>query len=467
MKPSLPLRILIPLLLGIVALLAIAVYVELGVRRLLIATRQVAGALEMAAAILGALALIVDAETRNRGYVITGRDEYLRPYQAAVPKIGDALHRLGELVAVDGRSEQRDMIGQLNALCGKQLVELEEVVALGERDGSEAAQALINTGIGRTTTDEIRVTVDAMAVTHRKQIDEAKCPWSSDVAFVRVAIAITIALTIAVLLVVRLLARRDSEQRDERRRSMREDQFRLEALAQKRTADLSGLSSYLQVLREEEKSKLARDLRDELGAILMSAKMDVAWVEKRIKGRDTEAATKLERTLQALDDGVQVKRRIIEDLRPSLLDNPGLAAAIDWQVNEFCNRAGLECTVSVPGDDLAFDPRLSIALYRILQEALTNIAKYARAKNVQVELSASNGHITLLIKDDGIGVPDDAQNNKLAHGNTGMRQRARMLGGEYSSGRRPEGGTGIEINIALEHGPDVEHRTPARVDAPV
>src|SRR4030095_1398809 len=171
----------------------------------------------------------------------------------------------------------------------------------------------------------IRASVDQMANTHRRQIDDATRRWAGDIAFARVGLEIMTAFTVALLLVVWLLARRDVNQREERRRHMQEDQRRLEALVQERTADLSELSNYLQVVREDEKSKLARDIHDELGGVLVSAKMDVAWVEKRIKGRDPEAAAKLERTLQALDDGVQIKRRIIEDLRPTLLDKIGRA----------------------------------------------------------------------------------------------------------------------------------------------
>ena len=467
LKSPLPLKIVVPLLLVIVGSLAIAVYAEFGFRRLEIANRQMAVALEMEAALHEVLGLIVDAETGQRGYLITGKDEYLQPYEAAVPKIGDAFHRLRELLVVYGSVEQRDSLGRLNELFGKKLAELEAVIALYKKDGSEAAQALINTGIGRRTMDEIRVTVDQMVSTHRRQIDDATRRWSGDIAFARVGMEIMTAFTVALLLVVWLLQRRDAQQREERRRSMQEDQRRLEAIVQERTADLSELSNYLQVVREDEKSKLARDIHDELGGVLVSAKMDVAWVEKRIKGRDPEATAKLERTLQALDDGVQIKRRIIEDLRPTLLDNLGLAPAIDWQVNEFCNRAGLKCTLSLPTDDMVLDPHVSIALYRILQEALTNIGKYARAKSVHVELNASSDNITLLIEDDGIGIPDGAQKNKLSHGITGMRQRVRALRGEFSITRRAEGGTLIEVNIPLERRPPAEESAPARADAPV
>jgi signal transduction histidine kinase len=227
---------------------------------------------------------------------------------------------------------------------------------------------------------------------------------------------------------------------------------------------LSELSNHLQVVREDEKSKLARDIHDELGGILVSAKMDVAWVEERLKKRDPEMAAKLERAQQTLDDGVQIKRRIIEELRPTLLDNLGLSAALDWQVHEICDRAGLECAIETPSDDSAIAPEVSIVLYRILQEALTNIVKYAQAKNVNVDLGLTGDTITLLIEDDGVGIPEDAQNNLLSHGIVGMRQRVRALHGEFGIARRPEGGTVIEVNIPRGPQPEVVQE-PAPVDA--
>jgi len=304
--------------------------------------------------------------------------------------------------------------------------------------------------------DEIRAEVESMAGTHRKQLEEATNRWSADIAFARIGMELMTAFTVALLLVVWLLARRDAQQREARRRSAVEEKRRLESEVEERTAELSELSNYLQRVREDEKSKLARDIHDELGGILVSAKMDIAWVEEHMKKKDPQASAKLERALQALDDGVQIKRRIIEELRPTLLDNLGLSAAVDWQVHEICDRAGLACTIATPADDSTIAPQVSIALYRILQEALTNIVKYANAKSVSIDLGLTEDTVTLLIEDDGVGIPDDAQNNLLSHGIAGMRQRVRNLHGEFAIGRRAEGGTMIEVNI-----PQGSETTPA------
>ena len=456
MNSVLPHKIVLPLVLGIIASLAIAVYAELGYRRLEQANRQMAAALEMQSTLHETLALIVDAETGQRGYLLTGKDEYLAPYTSAIPKVDGAFNRLREALVQNGTSAQRDALGRLNNLVGKKLSELEAAIALYKKDGAQAAQALLDTGIGRRAMDDIRAEVDAMAGTHRRQLEEATNRWSADIAFARLGMQLMTAFTVALLLVVWLLARRDAQQREARRRAAVEDKRRLENDVEERTAELSELSSYLQRVREDEKSKLARDIHDELGGILVSAKMDVAWVEERLKKKDGEASAKLERALQALDDGVQIKRRIIEELRPTLLDNLGLSAAVDWQVHEICDRAGLACSIETPSDDSGIAPQISIALYRILQEALTNIVKYAKAKTVNVDLGMSDDTVTLLIEDDGVGIPDDAQNNLLSHGIAGMRQRVRALHGEFAIARRSEGGTMIEVNVPLGKTPETQ-----------
>jgi signal transduction histidine kinase len=453
LKSALPLKVVIPLVLGIIASLAIAVYAELGYRRLESANRQMAQALEIQTTLRQLLVLITDAETGQRGYLLLGKDEYLEPYRSAIPKIDGAFRRLRELLIESGTPEDRDRAGRLNNLLGKKLLELEAVIALYNKEGAESALALTNTGIGLRTMDTIRTEVEGISASERKQIDDATSRWSKDIEFARAGMMAVTALTVALLLVVWLLARRDAHQRETTRLAAHEEKRRLESLVDERTASLSELSNHLQIVREEEKSKLARDLHDELGGILVSAKMDLAWTESRVKDRDAESAARLERAMQALDEGVQIKRRIIEELRPTLLDNLGLSAALDWQIHEICERAGLACTLATPPDDSRIPGSVAITVYRIVQEALTNIVKYAQAKAVNVDLGMADDMLTLLVEDDGIGIADGAQNNQLSHGISGMRQRVRALHGDFSIRRRPEGGTIVELSIPLDRTP--------------
>src|SRR5205807_4295070 len=190
-------------------------------------------------------------------------------------------------------------------------------------------------------------------------------------------------------------------------------------------------------------------MHDMLAGILVGAKVDVAWSIERTRGKDGAVATELERALKMLDEGVELKRRVIEDLRPTLLDNLGLAAAIDWQVRQTCERAGLKCSLDLADLDQDFPPEVSIVLYRIVQEALTNVVKYAKAKNVNVELLRTDSGVSVIFEDDGIGLPVGAETNALSHGISGMRQRIRALKGEFRIHGRPGVGTTIEVHVPL------------------
>jgi signal transduction histidine kinase len=267
---------------------------------------------------------------------------------------------------------------------------------------------------------------------------------------------------------VLVLARREFSHREERRLFAVEQQRRLEALVDARTAELSELSNHLQDVREEEKAKLARDIHDELGGILVSAKMDVESVHRRVAALDPAAGERLARAMAALDGGVDVKRRIIEELRPTLLDNFGLQTALDWLVTEGCQRAGLDCELDL-SPDVVLPPEQAIAVYRIVQEALTNIVRHAGAKRVAVELVRGPDAWTLVVSDDGAGVAEAASRNRLSHGISGMRQRARALGGEFSIRGRSGAGTVIEVIVPVPQGgaaPGAAEATPPAGAAP-
>ena len=445
----LPLKVLFPLVLGVALSMGILVFSELGFRRLEAANRTTSQSLEMESTLHEVLALIVDAETSQRGYLLTQQPEYLDPYRSALPKIENRFDRLRGLAAAQANQEQRDRIARFNTLIGKKLAELEATLALYEKAGREAALELIATGLGQRTTEQIRQAVAAMASDHSQVVSAGTQRWTRDIAFARLGMQIMTGFTIALLLIVWILLRREIFQRDEKRRQLLAEQQRLETEVERRTAELTELSNYLQAVREEEKTRLARDIHDELGGVLVSAKMDVSWVEDHLGDVDPEVLAKLRRAQESLDAGVALKRRVIEELRPSLLDNLGLGAAIEWYAQEMCDRAGIEPRIEVPADAPKLPPAISIALFRIVQEALTNVVRYAKAKKVEIDLVQSPDHVSLVISDDGIGIPEGAQNNRLSHGISGMRHRVRALRGEFSIHGTPGRGTMIEVTLPL------------------
>ena len=462
----LPLKVLFPLLLGVALSLAIVVFSELGFRRLEATNRSMALSLEMQSTLHEIRALIIEAESGQRGYLLSGQPEYLAPYRAALPRIEERFKRLRALASQYGSPEQTERTVRLNTLIGKKLADLEATIALYEKGGRESALELVGTGLGLRTMDEISSAVATMGNDHALVANAGTERWSSDVAFARYGMQIMTGFTIALLLIVWILLRREIRQRDEKRRQLLAEQQRLESEVERRTGELSELSNYLQTVREEEKTRLARDIHDELGGVLVSAKMDVSWVEERMRNVDPEIAAKLMRAQQSLDAGVLLKRRIIEELRPSLLDNLGLGPAIEWLAHQMCDRAGIEAHINVPVDSPKLPPATGIALFRIVQEALTNVVKYAKAKKVEIDLMQSPDHVSLVVSDDGIGIPEGAQNNRLSHGISGMRQRVRAMRGEFSIHGTPGRGTMIEVTLPLPKESDGEPSTQPELRLP-
>ena len=450
--PRAPRLIVVPLVAGIVGAIALLIFAELGYQRLESAAQRVAGALELQSALYETQSLVVDAETGQRGFLLTGREEYLVPYRDALPKIDQSWTRLRELARTIGTPELQDAATKLNVLIGKRLYEMEATLALYDHSGRDAALELMNTGIGRRTMDEIRAQVGTMVKQQRDVWSEGAGRWTSDLAAIRIGMQAMTALTILLLLVVWWLVRRETLRREAERLRLAGEQVRLEGLVEERTGELSELSNYLQTVREEEKSRIARDLHDEMGGILVAAKMDVASAAKHVAASDPETGTRLARALKSIDEGIAVKRRITEDLRPTLLDNLGLAAALEWLVRGTCERAGLVSTLNLDEGGEPLPPDVAIALYRIVQEALTNVVKYAKAKNVTVDLVRSAGGVSLTFRDDGVGLPESAPASRLSHGIAGMRQRVRALHGEFSIHGAPGQGTSIDVHLPLAQG---------------
>jgi signal transduction histidine kinase len=465
MKRLLPLRVLLPLALGVIVSLGVLGFAEIGYRRLEFANKAMSAALEMETAVNETLALIGDAESSQRGFLLTGDPTYLKPYKAALPKIDHTFARLRELINANGTAVMIDHAGQLNVLIGKKLNEMESTLALNERSGRQAAFQLIDTGLGQQLMEQIRAQAQSILDDLRESSRRGGARWAKDIEFGRVGMLTMTAFTIALLFVVWALARREISAREAKRRTLLEEQRRLEQEVTARTEELSELSTYLQAVREEEKSRLARDIHDELGGILVGAKMDVAWAVQRAKTSLPEVAEKLDRALAILDEGVEMKRRIIEELRPTLLDNLGISAAIDWQVRQACERAGLHCELNLA--EIELPPEVAIALYRIVQEALTNIVKYASARNVDVDLIGDDDGVSLVVHDDGAGLPAGVESSRLSHGIAGMRQRVRALNGSFRIGSKPGSGTTIEVFIPVPKAALEQVAAPAEVEPPM
>jgi signal transduction histidine kinase len=237
------------------------------------------------------------------------------------------------------------------------------------------------------------------------------------------------------------------DKQDRVQRKLITQQEELDQLVFERTRQLEALAWHLQWVSENEKTQLARELHDELGSILTASKMDVAWVHGRLKTGEPAFADKLGRALANLDQGIALKRRIIEDMRPTVLANFGLVTALRTLADETAQRTGWALSLELPDQDVKLGEEVEIALFRVAQESLTNAAKYARATHLSIALALDAERVSLHIADDGIGIRPEDLKRTHTHGLLGMRQRVSARGGRIEIKRSTPHGTDIRVTM--------------------
>lgn len=221
---------------------------------------------------------------------------------------------------------------------------------------------------------------------------------------------------------------------------------------QKANQALQALAARLRLVREEECARVAREVHDEVGQALAALRWDVAWLQQRFESSQPaaaggELAEKLQSMIRLLDAATDVAHRIVTELRPGILDQLGLEAAIDWYVGVFGERTGISCRIQSDLAGAVLDPDRSTALFRILQEALTNVARHAGATEVEVRLRGEQTRMVLEVSDNGRGIPPQAAGDLRSLGLLGMRERARAIGGDVIIRRNSDRGTTVAAAI--------------------
>jgi signal transduction histidine kinase len=211
------------------------------------------------------------------------------------------------------------------------------------------------------------------------------------------------------------------------------------------------LTEHLQNIREEERTYIAREIHDELGSHLTVLKMDVSWLKKKLNDAGESIKQKIRDLIDMLDATVKSVRRISSELRPNLLDNLGLPAAIEWHLKEFEKRSGMKIIFNEPEEELNVPHSIKNCMFRIFQESLTNVARHAEAKKVKVELLQKNDELILRIEDDGKGFDKEKAAEKQTLGILGMRERATMMGGNYEINSVPGKGTTVTVVLPCKN----------------
>ena len=227
---------------------------------------------------------------------------------------------------------------------------------------------------------------------------------------------------------------------------------RVEEATRQSQQQLRALSAHLQTIREEERTRIAREIHDELGQVLTGLKMELSlleesWSESAPRDARAPNASAFQRMRGLVDGSIQTVRKIATELRPMMLDNLGLSAAIEWQAEEFSKISGIPCAVSLPEDETSLDRDTSTALFRILQESLTNIVRHAKASRVSVHLWNENHNTVLQVHDDGVGIPAPVNAGPASFGLLSMKERALMLGGTVDVTSAAGAGTRIVVRV--------------------
>ena len=393
------------------------------------------------------LALIADAESEQRGYLLTGESSYLQSYRAAAAKLAPALDRLHESYASE--EEPAKEISRLRMLSGRKLGELDETVALYDKAGLDPAMNATRTDVGKRTTNHILKSVAVLRKEESAELAAATARWQIDLRLSRWITLGGAILNIGLVALASALVYADMRRRARQATDLRDQKRDLAQQVEERTQELTALSTHLQDVSELEKSALSRELHDELGGLLVAARMDLSWLQHRLPTSDPAIEQRFKRIHECLSAGVDLKRRVVEELRPTLLDNMGLFAALRWQFKESCRRTGLRCTESIPETELKFAADVAIGVFRVAQEALTNILKHAEAKSADLAIEIQHDMFVMRISDDGKGMYIPRRPTIPSHGLASMRHRIAALGGNWEVSAPPAGGTTVTARIPL------------------
>lgn len=381
---------------------------------------------------------VLDAETGLRGYLLSGRKEYLEPYLSADKDVREALAWLRNFYA-DQRS--RELVEEIGRGVSAKLAETSLMLKLFEEGNPTGLRELMLTDIGREKMEAVRAATEQLLELESQRVATERSQIARSLLLGRLGIYATLLLFVLALWMYALQVLHLDRSRRAHAQSLAEERDRLEAQVRHRTAELTQLARHLQHAREDERALLARELHDELGALLTAAKLDAARLRHSIGAMTPEVSERLVHMVRAIDQVVALKRRIIEDLRPSSLSHLGLVAALEIQAREFAARSELKVKTRL--EQVPLTESAQITTYRIVQECLTNIAKYSGAKTVEVTLCPDGGEAHVCIVDDGKGF-DPATVRAGAHGLTGMRYRVEAEGGRLAVDAAPGRGTRIE-----------------------
>jgi signal transduction histidine kinase len=384
---------------------------------------------------------LVDAETGQRGYLLTSSKDYLRPYERALTDIDASFAFLGRHYSA--QPEAAALLQRLRGLSDTRLSELALTIRLHDEGKREATTEMVLSGIGQEHMVAIRSTAEALLELESQKVSAGRQLIYRTLKISRVGVAVLSGVMLAALMMYLLKSLALVRIQSQQQQLVQAERDHLEAEVAQRTEELTELTRHLLTAREDERHRLARDLHDELGALLTSAKLDAARIKSRLAGAP-ETLERLAELVGKLNEGIALGRRIIEDLRPSTLGHFGLEATLEILARGFAQQTGIQVATAL--EPVHVGATRELVLYRVAQEAITNISKYAGARHVSLTLAAHGGHAELTVKDDGAGFDTQAR-PRSAYGLVGMRFRVEAEGGTLTVTSAPGAGTTIRATL--------------------
>lgn len=387
----------------------------------------------------------LDAEASYRGYLLTGSEPYLAPYTQSIAHVNTQLDTLRTLLVQ--HPEDLQPFDELSRQVARKTSEMELSVRLRRQDNEDAWKFVVSTDVGKESMDAIRSYASALIDQQSLRIGKSEKEIQRSLMLARLGIAAVAAVG---LLAFNMYLRQANALRRANAREqevLEMERARLEGLVRERTASLSELANHLEQVREDERGYLARELHDELGSLLTAAKLDVARLKSKIDTNSPEIAERLQHLIKMLNNGIALKRRIVEDLRPSSLAHLGLTAALEILAAEYAKNANISVETNLETVELSETAQLTV--YRMVQESLTNIGKYAQASHVLISVQNYPTHVAVQIQDNGVGF-DPTSIARTSHGLVGMRQRVEAAGGRLTVASQSGEGSVIGATLPLQ-----------------
>jgi signal transduction histidine kinase len=386
---------------------------------------------------------LLDMETAQRGYLLTGRAQYLAPYRDAETDIAHAFRRLREHYRNDPESLR--LVDDLHERVQQKTSEVAETIVLFHSGSHETWKELLLTDIGREKMESVRRVADVLLLTEERRVARERAAIYRTLEIGRMGVhGLALLSLLAYVFFLRKNAALQATQL-EHARHLQAERDSLEQQVRQRTEELALLNLGLQEMREGERSGLARALHDELGAMLTTAKLDLARLRRALPATSADVAQRLQHLSSTLDEGIDMKRRMMEELMPPALENLGLNAAIEHLASEFHRRTGVRVELDLQSANVS--AATGQALFSVVQIALSNVERHADATQVTLRMASEAGEgVQLAVTDNGRGFSGQS-GSASTRGLKNLRHRIESLNGTFAVHSAPGEGTRIEARM--------------------